>query len=122
MRNHTGRAVYILTLLALTAAAQLPTGKITGIVTDSTGANVAGAEVEAQNAATGIVSKTVTNESGDYSFPVLTPGRYAVVVRKTGFESINRSGIELVVSQVARIDFSLKVGSTQEMVEVKAAI
>jgi hypothetical protein len=122
MRDHTGRAVYILTLLAFTVAAQLPTGKITGIVTDSTAANVAGAEVEAQNAATGIVSKTVTNESGDYSFPVLTPGRYAVVVRKTGFESINRSGIELVVSQVARIDFSLKVGSTQETVEVKAAI
>jgi hypothetical protein len=123
MSNHPIiRAIYILTLLALTAAAQLPTAKITGIVTDTTGANVVGADVEAQNTATGIVSKTVTNESGDYTFPVLSPGHYALLVRKAGFESINRSGIELVVSQVARIDFSLKVGSTQETVEVKAAI
>jgi hypothetical protein len=116
------RAIYILTLLASVAVAQLPTGKITGLVTDSTGANIAGADVEARNVATGIVSKTVTNESGDYTFPVLSPGQYALVVRKTGFESINRSGIDLAVSQVARIDFSLKVGSTQETVEVKAAI
>lgn len=120
--HHLSRAVSILTLLVLTAAAQLPTGKITGIITDSTGANIAGADVEARNVATGIVSKTVTNESGDYTFPVLSPGQYALTVRKTGFESVNRSAIELAVSQVARIDFSLKVGSTQETVEVKASI
>jgi len=116
------RAIYILTLLALTAIAQLPTGKITGIVTDSSGANITGAEVAAENTATGIVLKTVTNESGDYTFPVLSPGHYGLLVRKAGFESINRSGIELAVSQTARIDFSLKVGSTQETVEVKAAL
>jgi len=109
-------------LLALTAIAQLPTGKITGIVTDSSGANIAGAEVAAENTATGIVLKTVTNESGDYTFPVLSPSRYRLLVRKAGFESINRSGIELAVSQTARIDFSLKVGSTQETVEVKAGL
>jgi len=53
---------------------------------------------------------------------VLSPGRYGLLVRKAGFESINRSGIELAVSQTARIDFNLKVGSTQETVEVKAAL
>ena len=116
------RLVSTLILLSLTAAAQLPTAKVTGLVTDSTGAAVNGADVEAQNRATGIVLKTVTNDSGDYTFPVLTPGVYSVAVRKTGFESINRTGIELVVSQIARIDFQLKVGSTQQTVEVKAAV
>ncbi len=116
------RFVSTLILLSLTAAAQLPTAKVTGLVTDSTGAAVNGADVEAQNRATGIVLKTVTNDSGDYTFPVLTPGVYSVAVRKTGFESINRTGIELVVSQIARIDFQLKVGSTQQTVEVKAAV
>jgi len=116
------RFVSTLILLSLTAAAQLPTAKVTGLVTDSTGAAVDGADIEAQNTATGIVLKTVTNDSGDYTFPVLTPGVYSVAVRKTGFESINRTGIELVVSQIARIDFQLKVGSTQQTVEVKAAV
>ena len=116
------RFVSTLILLSLTAVAQLPTAKVTGLVTDSTGAAVNGADVEAQNTATGIVLKTVTNDSGDYTFPVLTPGVYSVAVRKTGFESINRTGIELVVSQIARIDFQLKVGSTQQTVEVKAAV
>lgn len=116
------RFVSTLILLSLTAAAQLPTAKVTGLVTDSTGAAVNAADVEAQNTATGIVLKTVTNDSGDYTFPVLTPGVYSVAVRKTGFESINRTGIELVVSQIARIDFQLKVGSTQQTVEVKAAV
>jgi hypothetical protein len=116
------RFVSTLILLSLTAAAQLPTAKVTGLVTDSTGAAVNGADVEAQNTATGIILKTVTNDSGDYTFPVLTPGVYTVAVRKTGFESINRTGIELVVSQIARIDFQLKVGNTQQTVEVKAAV
>jgi hypothetical protein len=120
MNLNVSRFLFIAGLFAFIVAAQLPTGQITGIVTDSTGANVAGAEVEAQNTSTGIVSKTVSNESGDYIFPVLTPGRYSVVVRKPGFESVTRSSIELTVSQMARIDFGLKVGSTREMVEVKA--
>jgi len=112
----------VLIFAVFTAFAQLPTGKITGIVTDSTGANVSGADVEARNTATGIVTKTVTNEAGDYTFPVLSPGEYTVEAKKGGFETVNRSGIQLAVSQVARIDFRLKVGSTQEVVEVKATL
>ncbi len=116
------RIAITLILAVFTAFAQLPTGKITGIVTDATGANVSGADVEARNTATGIITKTVTNESGDYTFPVLSPGEYTVEVKKGGFETVNRSGIQLAVSQVARIDFRLKVGSTQEVVEVKATL
>ncbi|HEY3939450.1 MAG TPA: carboxypeptidase-like regulatory domain-containing protein, partial [Bryobacteraceae bacterium] len=114
------RISFLALILSWIGVAQLPTGQITGIVTDSTGATVAGVDVEAQNIATGIVSKAATSASGDYTFPVLTPGKYTLVVRKAGFESITRTGIDLEVSQVARIDFTLKVGSTREMVEVKA--
>src|SRR5690242_5284247 len=116
------RIAITLILAVFTAFAQLPTGKITGIVTDATGASVSGADVEARNTATGIITKTVTNESGDYTFPVLSPGEYTVEAKKGGFETVNRSGIQLAVSQVARIDFRLKVGSTQEVVEVKATL
>lgn len=121
MRNYTCQLWPLLLIFGSLSVAQLPTGQITGIITDSSGAVVAGVDVEAQNQSTGVALKTVTNESGVYTFPVLTPGPYSVVVHKAGFESVTRPGIDLQVSQIARIDFSLKVGSTREMIEVKGA-
>ncbi len=116
-----GRNIILLTL-ALTSIilAQTPTGQITGVISDATGAAVAGAEIDAENTATGIRFTAQTNETGSYSFPSLTPGAYRVTARKEGFNSASRGGIELQVSQVARIDFTLNVGSTKETVEVKA--
>src|SRR4051812_21519439 len=116
-----GRNIILLTL-ALTSIilAQTPTGQITGVISDATGAAVAGAQIDAENTATGIRFTAQTNETGSYSFPSLTPGAYRVTARKEGFNTASRAGIELQVSQVARIDFTLNVGSTKETVEVKA--
>ena len=100
--------------------AQTPTGQITGVVSDASGAAVAGATIDAENTATGIRFTAQTNESGSYSFPSLTPGDYRVTARREGFNSASRGGIDLQVSQVARIDFTLNVGSTKETVEVKS--
>jgi hypothetical protein len=110
----------LLSALAPFAVAQLPTAQITGLITDETGAMVAGAEIQVQNVATGLHWQTTSNEAGNYVFSVLPPGNYRITVRKTGFDTTTRGGIELVVSQIARLDFALKVGSTQEVIEVTA--
>ena len=73
------------------------------------------------NTGTGLEWQTKSNESGNYAFSILPPGAYRVTVRKEGFEAAVRNDIELTVSQVARLDFTLKVGATTEVVEVKAA-
>jgi uncharacterized surface anchored protein len=57
-------------------------GSISGIVTDSTGAVVAGAKVMATNQATNSARSAETNSSGAYSITNLEPGSYRVVMEK----------------------------------------
>ena len=61
---------------SLTVTAQSDRGTITGIVTDSTGAVLPKASVSATNTSKGIISKTVTNEEGNYTIPLLPAGVY----------------------------------------------
>ena len=98
------------------AIAQVNRATITGTVTDSSGAVVAGAEVTATNTGTNVPTKTVSNGDGIYVIPNLFPGPYSVEFKKDGFETLLRPAITLESTQVARIDAALKVGSvTQSM-------
>lgn len=109
-------------LLACTAAkAQAPTGQITGTITDPTGAVVGGATVTLTNPATNLQRTTVSNDAGIYDFPALLPGVYNLKVEKQGFQTVTRSGVELQVAQVARLDFTMRVGNVSEVVEVTGA-
>ena len=93
-------------------------GEITGVVTDSSGGLVVGATVTVTNPETNVTRTATTNTAGNYNFPSLLPGIYSVKAEMQGFQAENRSGIELQVQQVARIDFQLKVGSMAETIEV----
>jgi len=93
-------------------------GEFTGVVTDMSGAVVAGATVTATNTQTNAIRTAVTNNVGNYSFPALPPGVYNVKVEIQGFQPEIRSGVELQVQQVARLDFQLNVGSVTTAVEV----
>src|SRR5215813_7903807 len=103
-------------VLALPAFAQ--TGQITGQVSDPTGARIPGAAVYVTNSGTGLASAATTNVDGYYAVPFLAPGEYRVSVTKDGFKTASRSAINLDVSQIARIDFSLALGSQAEEVTV----
>jgi hypothetical protein len=103
------------------ALAQQPTAEIRGVITDVSGGTVPGASVELVNTATARHWETLSNETGNYAFSILPPGAYRITVKKQGFESAVRSGIELTVSQVARLDFKLNLGTTTQVVEVTGA-
>jgi hypothetical protein len=105
-------------VLAAVAFAQAPTGEITGTVTDASGAVVAGASVIILNPGTNLRRSISTNTSGIFSAPALPPGTYSVRVEATGFTAQVRNDVELQVAQVARLDFSLQVGSVTETIEV----
>ena len=98
--------------------AQAPTGQITGTVVDASGAVVRGASVTASNAATNQQRATITDEDGLFLIPALPPGNYDVRVEAPGFSRQSRAGVELQVGQVARTDFSLKVGDVAETIQV----
>ena len=101
--------------LVLTAQTQ---GQITGQVSDTSGGVVADARITVTSEATNAVRVALSNTSGDYTVPSLTPGRYTVKAEGSGFQTVIRSGVDLEVQQTARIDFQLQVGQVSEVIEV----
>ena len=59
---------------------------------------------------------------GYYTIALLPPGAYRIAVSKEGLRPVTRTGIALQVDQVARVDFSMEVGSVSEAVEVTANV
>ena len=117
------RAIAVLFLLCVLtpgiAPAQSPAGTIAGVVRDSSGAVVPGVQVEAVNAATGLVRTSATSEQGDYGLPALLPGDYQLSVEAAGFERIVRSVI-VEAGGTTTVNFDLRVGEVKESVTAEA--
>ena len=74
-------------LAAASAHAQVQTGSITGIVTDSSGAIVPGAQITVTQQETNVRVTLPSNDSGFYVAQNLRPGHYDVAVSKIGFQA-----------------------------------
>src|SRR5215218_3959675 len=75
----------LFTAFAIAIQAQTQ-GEITGLVTDSSGAVIPGANVTVTNKATGAARKVTTNSEGLYAFPSLPPGVYELKVEQSSFK------------------------------------
>lgn len=93
-------------------------GQIQGIVTDTTGAPVPGATVDATETESGLQREATTGPDGGYLIPNLPVGPYQLKVNKAGFETYEQSGITIQVGNNLRIDMPLKVGGASETVQV----
>lgn len=96
------------------------TAKLQGRVTDQIGSVIPDAKVTVANSATGVTSQTQTNNDGEYTVPFLPPGEYNILIARPGFNSVRRTGVRLDVDQTAGLDFTLKVGTASNTVEVNA--
>ena len=106
-------------LLLSSAPVQAQTfGEITGSVTDSSGAVIAGATVTVTNTATSVDRRVTTNEVGNYNVPFLNPGTYNLTAQLEGFKQATRSGLIVQVGDVARVNFAMEVGAVTETIEV----
>ena len=65
----------------------------------------------------GIKRTAASNQEGYYTVGLLQRGDYSLTVEMQGFKPIVRSGIQLDVHQVARIDFVMEVGEVTQKVE-----
>gem|GEM_PF-386774 len=108
--------------MAVPLEAQQYLGTLTGQVKDTTGASVPNAQVSATDTVTHFTTKTVTNESGGYSIPFLTPDDYSLTITAKGFRSESRTGVTLTAGGNVNTDFALTVGSATESVEVTADV
>ena len=101
--------------------AQTDTGGVTGTVTDSTGAVVAGAQLTLTNADTGILQQTQSTSTGTYSFSGVRAGSYALKVEAQGFQLFIANGIEVHIQNVLTLDAKLTAGAISQEVNVTAA-
>jgi hypothetical protein len=111
----------VLFVLAQPGLGQSTTGSIYGQVTDPSGAIVIGANVTAQNQATGVAYGSRTDTSGDYKVFNLPPGIYSVVVSSTGFETSKLDNVRIVIDQKQLVNFQTKVGTETQVVTVTSA-
>ena len=98
-------------LLCASIAAAQDTATLVGTVHDSSGAVVAGAEVNVANPRIGINKVVVTNQAGEWVVPYLPIGTYDLSVTANGFKKFQAKGVVLRVGQKARVDVDLEVGS-----------
>ena len=91
-----------------------------GSVTDSSGAAVANAKVTIAETNTGISHTSQTNDSGNYVFPDLPPGTYAVTAEQSGFKRASRTGIDVIVNTTQRVDLVLQPGNVNDTITVQA--
>ena len=111
-------ALALLLALAVVAPAQTFRGGIQGVVTDSNGAVVDGAEVTVTSPDTGLTRTAQTNSNGEYQVSELPIGIYNVTVKRTGFKSQNLTGIKVEVSAMQRVDAQLTPGDVSETIDV----
>lgn len=81
------RIALLLLTLPAGALAQTTSGQISGSVLDSSGQEIVGATVTLRNEATADMRVITTNATGDFLFPALGPGTYAVLDPRSGVET-----------------------------------
>lgn len=95
---------------------------MSGTVTDGSGALIPGADVTLTQLNTNESRKTKTEADGSFRADFLPIGPYSISVTVPGFTTLTRTGITLTVTEEARVDLTLKAGSTGEIVEVNSDI
>jgi hypothetical protein len=119
MRRFIETAAVMLLVLALSVPAfsQGFNATVSGTVTDTSGALIPGVTIKATAVDTGVVTNTVTNEAGAYSFALL-PGRYTIGASLPGFQARTITDVQLSSTEPSRYNFQLAVSGVNTQVEV----
>jgi hypothetical protein len=116
------RAIALFVMLsAATTAAQGLQPRVTGRVTDGSGAALPGVTVTIASDRVGAPVVLITDEVGRYTSPPLPVGTYAVSFELGGFEPHTRERIMLRDGEIVVVDRQLVVAAVTESVEVVAA-
>jgi hypothetical protein len=108
-----------LNLTATLAHSQAKYGAIEGRVLDAEGEPLPGVEVKGSSPdLIGGVQSRVTDDSGKFRFPALSPGTYILEASLQGFVPAKKENIRLFVGQTLTVDLTMKVGTLQEEVTV----
>jgi hypothetical protein len=117
-------ALLFVCVAALVLGTSVPThaqsSSLSGIVTDTAGGVIPGANVVVKNDATGETFEATSNSAGQFSFPALAPATYTVTVSLTGFKTFVAKDVRLLAARPGSVTAALEIGDLAETVEVKA--
>jgi hypothetical protein len=111
-------ATLLVTLTISRSVAQLETGSIVGVVTDTTGAVYRSAQVAVENKLTGAKVSLTTNDVGVYDAPVLPLGDYRITATASGFKALVVDDVHVSVGDRKKVDFKLQTGAVTETITV----
>ncbi len=115
------KSVFFALLATAVASSVFAQSRITGTVTDNSGAVVLGATVTARNIDTGITTNAQTSQSGVYTISFLNAGKYELLCELAGFKKFSQSGLVLETGTTATVDITLQLGQITETVNVEAS-
>jgi hypothetical protein len=112
--------VILLTIcFSVSVSAQNIFGRISGTVTDPTGAVVPNITVTITNEATKAARTTTTDDNGFYVAENLAVGSYTIVAEQTGFKRTMTQGVGLAAGARVTVNVNLEVGAPSETVQIE---
>ncbi len=108
---------FVLACVGLYAQAN---SELTGVVSDETGAVLAGANITLSDPATGFTRDTVSGPTGLYDFSGLNPANYTIKAKAKNFKTYQKTGIVVNVSGTFRVDIQLTLGAEEQTITVTA--
>src|SRR5882762_4089606 len=115
------KIVFVIALFSATLLHAQDSASVTGTVRDTSGANIANAQVAVTSTDRGINRETTTNSDGEYSVAALPPGSYDIIVTAQGFKKFQAKDVVLRVAAKVRVDVPLQVGAANTEVTVLGA-
>jgi hypothetical protein len=123
MRHNLGLGLLVLLVLVLLPASmfcQSFQASVSGIVTDPSGAVVPSVKVTVTDTARGVSFSTTGNNDGVYSINNLTPSTYTITAEAPGFQTHQITSFPLTARQEAVLNITMRLGATNQTVEVPA--
>ncbi len=109
----------VVLLVSGLALGQGTTSRISGVVTDSSGAIVGNATVTALNEGTGAIYVMKSSSAGTYAFDLLQVGRYTIKAEAQGFKQFVSTGNVLAIGSPTNVNPKLEIGGSAETVTVQ---
>ena len=116
-----GHVALLVVMVASTALVQAQyRASIQGVITDPTGAVVAGATITLTDKETNRTLTAVSDDSGIYNISALPPNRYTLTVERNGFKKKTLDNLSVIAEQANAVNVQLEVGQATETVNVSA--
>lgn len=111
---------FVLTLVAVGAAAETTGGTLRGRITDESNTPIVGAEITATHVVLGASWMVRSGSDGRYQFPTLSTGGYELTAEKKGYATVTVRKIDVFLATDRRVDVRLKKTDEEEQLTVTA--